>query len=238
MTTIQRGRYSKYLKYITVSIDIFGLFVLSYLVLDKLNINLKIFFPYLFFGWLSSTLFIGFYNVYRFTTPVEIISKILKQFALFSLFDYDVKDTLLKYGREIPWVGQYLPVPANDSSSMANSENGEGSATRKVDEFGVDYTKEIRGLNDKIATQESELKKAITDIQTKNQLIKELQATLETKDEQLKAKALTDKEYFVNDWCNQLYCTPTLGKTISNDSGIYNAFMVCFVMEYVICVKR
>jgi putative colanic acid biosynthesis UDP-glucose lipid carrier transferase len=86
MTTIQRGRYSKYLKYITVSIDIFGLFVLSYLVLDKLNINLKIFFPYLFFGWLSSTLFIGFYNVYRFTTPVEIISKILKQFALFSLF--------------------------------------------------------------------------------------------------------------------------------------------------------
>jgi len=40
-------------------------------------------------------------------------------------------------------------------------------------------------------------------------------------------KALTDKEYFVNDWCNQLYCTPTLGKTISNDSGIYNAFMVC-----------
>jgi flagellar motility protein MotE (MotC chaperone) len=64
-----------------------------------------------------------------------------------------------------------------------------------VDEFGVDYTKEIRGLNDKIALQESELKKAVTDIQTKDKLITELKATLKTKDDQLKKKSLTDEEY-------------------------------------------
>lgn len=86
MTVRQRGRYSKYLKYITVSIDIIGLYALTYFLLDELNINTKIFLFYLLVGWLSSSLFIGFYNVYRFTTPVEIISKILKQFSLFTLF--------------------------------------------------------------------------------------------------------------------------------------------------------
>jgi len=86
MTLRERGRYSKYLKYISVSIDLIGLYVLTYFLLDDLKINKQIFLPYLCIGWLSSALFIGFYNIYRFTTPVEIISKILKQITLFSLF--------------------------------------------------------------------------------------------------------------------------------------------------------
>ena len=121
---------------------------------------------------------------------IPIFFTIILALALFSLFDYDVKDTLLEYGSEIPLVGQYLPKPTDENTTTISTENGTTTTTKKVDEFGVDYTKEIRGLNDKIALQESELKKAVTDIQTKDKLITELKATLKTKDDQLKKKSL------------------------------------------------
>jgi flagellar motility protein MotE (MotC chaperone) len=124
--------------------------------------------------------------IYIFVIP--IVFTIILALALFSLFDYNVKDTLLKYGRDIPYVGQYLPKPATEIEK-------EKKAEMKIDEFGADYTKEFKKLNDKIVAQESELNKAVTDNQTKDQLIKELQAELSIKEEQLKAKSLSDEEY-------------------------------------------
>jgi flagellar motility protein MotE (MotC chaperone) len=109
--------------------------------------------------------------------------------ALFSLFDYDVKGQLLKVGNQIPFLNTYLPDP------IELTAEGIPVSEQKVDAFGVDYTKEIRALNDKIALQESELKKAVQDVQTKDQLITELKDTVKTQEEQLKAKALSDEEY-------------------------------------------
>ncbi len=126
---------------------------------------------------------------------IPIVFTVILALSLFSLFDYDVKDTLLKYGNEIPFIGQYLPKPSDESVTTIETADGSATVTKKVDEFGVDYTKEIRSLNDKIAVQESELKKAIRDIETKDKLITELKTTLKQRDEQLKAKSLTDNEY-------------------------------------------
>jgi flagellar motility protein MotE (MotC chaperone) len=126
---------------------------------------------------------------------IPIVFTVILALSLFSLFDYDVKDTMLKYGREIPLVGQYLPKPVDENTTTIETSEGSATVSKKVDEFGVDYTKEIRGLNDKIALQESELKKAIRDIETKDKLISELKTSLKQRDEQLKAKSLTDKEY-------------------------------------------
>jgi flagellar motility protein MotE (MotC chaperone) len=131
--------------------------------------------------------------LYMFVIPV--IFTIILSLALFSLFNYDVKNTLLEYGNKIPLVGQYIPKPLDESQTVIEEDGKQIVTDKLVDEFGVDYTKEIRSLNDKIAIQESELKKAVNDVKTKEQLIKELQATVKTQEEQLKAKALTDEEY-------------------------------------------
>jgi putative colanic acid biosynthesis UDP-glucose lipid carrier transferase len=85
MTIQQKGRYSKYLKYITVAIDLIGLIALNYIFLWQLNLSPETFIPFVLIGWLIPALFLGFYNIYRFTTPVDIISKILKQFSIFTL---------------------------------------------------------------------------------------------------------------------------------------------------------
>lgn len=117
---------------------------------------------------------------------IPIFFTIILSLALFAMFDYNVKDTLLKVGREIPLVGQYLPKPSDEATAAKE---------KKVDTFGIDYTEEIKGLNDKIAIRDDELKKATNDIKSKDQVIKELKASLAQTQEQLKAKSLSDDEY-------------------------------------------
>jgi putative colanic acid biosynthesis UDP-glucose lipid carrier transferase len=58
---------------------------LSLIFFDGLKINFKY---YLFFqtiSWISIALIVKYYEVFRFTTPVEIISKLIKQFSIFLL---------------------------------------------------------------------------------------------------------------------------------------------------------
>lgn len=85
MTAAHRGRYSKFIRPISVMMDLTVVVVLSFLFLDELNLNFKVFHFYQVISWLLIAFFIGFYEVYRFTTPVEILSKILKQFFIFLL---------------------------------------------------------------------------------------------------------------------------------------------------------
>mgnify|MGYP003452638989 CR=1 FL=1 len=81
----QIGRYSKYIRPISLFFDLLVISILCPLFFDKLNLDFKIYLVYQFIIWIVIAFFIQFYNIYRFTTPVEIASKIAKQFILFSL---------------------------------------------------------------------------------------------------------------------------------------------------------
>jgi putative colanic acid biosynthesis UDP-glucose lipid carrier transferase len=79
------GRYSKYIRLISAAMDLLIISImvdlfLEYVVSDAFN-----FFIYIVTGWTIVSFFNQFYNVYRFTTVIEIISKIIKQGVLFLL---------------------------------------------------------------------------------------------------------------------------------------------------------
>lgn len=81
----QKGRYSKYIRPISILFDLMVITSLSLIFFDGLKINFKY---YLFFqtiSWISIALIVKYYEVFRFTTPVEIISKLIKQFSIFLL---------------------------------------------------------------------------------------------------------------------------------------------------------
>jgi putative colanic acid biosynthesis UDP-glucose lipid carrier transferase len=58
---------------------------LALLFFKGLNLNYGTYIGYLLISWGTIAFFIKFYEVYRFTTPVEILTKIVKQGTLFSL---------------------------------------------------------------------------------------------------------------------------------------------------------
>ena len=82
---MQKGRYSKYIRPISILIDLFLILGLLPLFFKGLDINFNIFGVYLTFTWIVVSFFSAFYNVYRFTTPVEILTKIAKQSVFFVL---------------------------------------------------------------------------------------------------------------------------------------------------------
>jgi putative colanic acid biosysnthesis UDP-glucose lipid carrier transferase len=85
MVAAQRGRYSKFIRPISILVDLLALVFLSLFFYQGLNIDFIYFETYQVIGWFLIAFFVGFYEVYRFTTPVEILSKILKQFVIFTL---------------------------------------------------------------------------------------------------------------------------------------------------------
>lgn len=85
MVAAQKGRYSKYIRPISAFIDLLVVIVMSYFFFEDSNLDFLIFGLYLVITWSLIAFFVGFYEVYRFTTPVEILSKILKQFIVFLL---------------------------------------------------------------------------------------------------------------------------------------------------------
>jgi len=85
MVAAQKGRYSKYIRPISVFLDLLVVVFLSLILFREHYVDFYLFEPYLIITWLLISFFVGFYEVYRFTTPVEILSKILKQFVVFCL---------------------------------------------------------------------------------------------------------------------------------------------------------
>ena len=85
MVAQQTGRYSKYIRPISIFTDLFLIIVLIPFFYKGLNINFIFFGIYLAFIWIITSFFSRFYEVYRFTTPVEILTKIAKQSVIFIL---------------------------------------------------------------------------------------------------------------------------------------------------------
>ncbi|WP_310555273.1 undecaprenyl-phosphate glucose phosphotransferase [Flavobacterium sp.] len=82
---MSKGRYSKYIRPISITIDCVILVVLSVFFLEEFPISLPYFLVYEVISWLALAYYIGFYEVYRFTKPTEIMTLLFKQLFLFSL---------------------------------------------------------------------------------------------------------------------------------------------------------
>lgn len=78
-------RYSKYIRPISIFSDILIIVLFVHLLFKELNINCFAYSLYLVIGWSIAAFFVKFYQVYRFTTPVEIFSKIAQQEVIFSM---------------------------------------------------------------------------------------------------------------------------------------------------------
>ncbi len=86
MVAKQIGRYSKYIRPISILFDLLVISILCLFFFRNLNLNLTYYFLYQTSIWGLIALSIKYYDVYRFTTPVEILSKIARQSILFLLF--------------------------------------------------------------------------------------------------------------------------------------------------------
>ncbi|MDR6760637.1 putative colanic acid biosynthesis UDP-glucose lipid carrier transferase [Flavobacterium sp. 2755] len=85
MTAFHTGRYSKYIRPISILIDLFVISIVSFFVFNDLVSNIWILILYQNAAWGIVAFSIKFYEVYRFTTPIAIASKIIKQLTLFLL---------------------------------------------------------------------------------------------------------------------------------------------------------
>lgn len=95
-TSFKQGRYSIYLRPMSYVVDLVIINSLGWLFLFKTGeaIGLLIL---LSIGWLISSVYIRFYDVYRFTRPVKILALLVHQGVLFLLLSF----SLLGFYREL-----------------------------------------------------------------------------------------------------------------------------------------
>ncbi|WP_294733599.1 exopolysaccharide biosynthesis polyprenyl glycosylphosphotransferase [uncultured Flavobacterium sp.] len=85
MILFGRGRYSKYLRPISILFDILVISTVYRIFFNELNVNNLHFTAYQIGCWSIISYFLGFYEVYRYTTAIQIISKLSRQGILFLL---------------------------------------------------------------------------------------------------------------------------------------------------------
>lgn len=89
------GRYSGYIRPFTYVLDLIIINLFSYLIISKELFSLY-FQIFTSFSWLVIAFNVQFYEVYRFTKVVSIVSKIIKQFILFLISCYAFSGFYLK----------------------------------------------------------------------------------------------------------------------------------------------
>jgi putative colanic acid biosynthesis UDP-glucose lipid carrier transferase len=85
MVAQQTGRYSKYIRPINIIFDLIVITALSLFFFRELKLNILYYLIYQTITWFLIAVIVKYYEVFRFTTPVEIITKLVKQFSIFLL---------------------------------------------------------------------------------------------------------------------------------------------------------
>jgi putative colanic acid biosynthesis UDP-glucose lipid carrier transferase len=85
MTAAQSHSYSKYIRPISILFDLLVISTCCIFFFQDLNLNKIYYILYQTFSWGLIAYFIKFYEVFRFTTPVEIATKLITQIVLFLL---------------------------------------------------------------------------------------------------------------------------------------------------------
>lgn len=111
--------------------------------------------------------------------------------VLFSIFDTNLKNNILRSAHSIPLIGSILPAPKDKAASTS----GDGAAKGGSDAQTKAANDQIAALNAKIADLQASLQKADEVNQQKDQTIKDLQSKQNDLGEQLKTKSQSDEEY-------------------------------------------
>lgn len=111
--------------------------------------------------------------------------------VLFSIFDTNLKNNVLRTAHNIPLIGSLVPAPKDKAGSAATGSTPQAGSDTSVKAAND----QIAALNGKIADLEASLKKAADVNQQKDQTIKDLQTKQTDLTEQLKSKTQTDEEY-------------------------------------------
>ncbi|MDY2586474.1 undecaprenyl-phosphate glucose phosphotransferase [Winogradskyella aquimaris] len=85
MSLFKHGRYSGYLRPISYLIDLSIINGIGFLYLLQ-NQDPLIFSAFISIGWVLLSIYSKFYEVYRYTRPVNILSLVVKQLVLFTLY--------------------------------------------------------------------------------------------------------------------------------------------------------
>ncbi len=102
----QKGRYSKYIRPISIIIDLTVITVFSLYFFKDLQLKEAYYLLYQTTVWLLIAYIVKFYEIFRFTTPVEIISKLVKQAGLFLL----VTISFFPFAKQAIFSGQAIAV--------------------------------------------------------------------------------------------------------------------------------
>lgn len=100
------GRYSKYLRPITITFDLIVLVIFGIWLLPD-SFQVTYFYLYLTFSWIVISITTKFYQVYRFTKLIQIAQKTIKQYFLFALNIFALNG-LFSLTKEYNVVGYYL----------------------------------------------------------------------------------------------------------------------------------
>lgn len=82
---MSKGRYSKYIRPISIVLDFLVLTILAKIFLKYMVLDMNFFLVYQIAAWSFISYFTGFYEVFRFTKPAEILSKLVRQFTIYTL---------------------------------------------------------------------------------------------------------------------------------------------------------
>lgn len=85
MVAQHTGRYSKYIRPFSILFDLIAITTLSLYFFRDMRLNMVYYLAYQAISWILIAIIVRYYEIFRFTTPVEIISKLMKQFSVFLL---------------------------------------------------------------------------------------------------------------------------------------------------------
>jgi len=102
----QIGRYSKYLRPITITFDLIVLVIVG-LILLPLSFQSFFFYLSIALAWLIISIATKFYQVYRFTKLIQIAQKAISQYFLFGLFVFAING-LFTFTDEYREISYYL----------------------------------------------------------------------------------------------------------------------------------
>lgn len=132
----------------------------------------------------ESSSYSGFELLLFFVTP--IIFTVILLAVLFSLFNFDAKQPILRFADRIPLVNKVMPDPKSKVSDKA------AAAVQDKSEAKADQIDQLKSKN---AVTAAELKQAQTDLQTKEQQITQLTAQLSQLKAQLANKTQNEAQY-------------------------------------------
>ena len=85
MVAQHTGRYSKYIRPFSVIFDLIVITIFSLYFFRDLRLNMLYYLSYQTITWISIAVIVRYYEIFRFTTPVDILTKLIKQFSVFLL---------------------------------------------------------------------------------------------------------------------------------------------------------